>query len=151
VIRVAAVMLVLVACGDDSGEERRARKPRAEAELDAIRAEKKAIELRRKTAELALIEADGKHWYDLPKRDQLGPGLRDCERYLEVIRKYLTCTSVSDDMRKAMTESIDAMRQGWTSISPDSADYINESCRTGITGIVDMALMNGCSVTIPPP
>ena len=76
-------------------------------------------------------------------------GLPDCDRYLQVIERYLQCPKVPQAARDAARQGIDAMKQGWADMSgvPDEARRAaNDACRQAVDAVRQGASAMGCSL-----
>jgi len=79
-----------------------------------------------------------------------GTGVPECDAYVAAIEKFMTCDKVPQAARDAQKQSLDAMKQGWASLSdpaatPEAKKAAGDGCKTALDGLAQAAKGAGCA------
>jgi hypothetical protein len=76
-------------------------------------------------------------------------GLADCDAYVALMDKYLSCDKVPQATRDGAKTSLDAMKSGWANAAglPDDAKKsTNDACKQAADGLKQAATALGCTL-----
>lgn len=76
-------------------------------------------------------------------------GLADCDAYVALMDKYLSCDKVPQATRDASKQGLDAMKSGWANAAgmPDDAKKAaNDACKQAGDGLKQAATAIGCTL-----
>jgi hypothetical protein len=78
-------------------------------------------------------------------------GVPECDEYVAAIEKFTTCDKVPQAARDAQKQSLDAMKQGWASLSDpatpaEAKKAAADGCKTAVDALKQAATASGCAL-----
>jgi hypothetical protein len=78
-------------------------------------------------------------------------GVPECDEYVAAIEKFTTCDKVPQAARDAQKQSLDAMKQGWASLSDpavpaEAKKAAADGCKTAVDALKQAATASGCTL-----
>ena len=89
-----------------------------------------------------------------PTTDQAAPaggggatGIAECDEYIKVVEKYVSCDKIPQASRDATKQGLDTMKKGWGPSMPDDAKKAAaDACKAGTDAVKQGASAVGCAL-----